>query len=114
VIEDNVDAGESLADLLRLEGHRVTVARDARSGIALARELRPDVVVCDIGLPDQDGYEVARALRSDEALRATRLVALTGYAQPDDRRRAHEAGFDAHVAKPPAPEDLLSAVSGER
>jgi signal transduction histidine kinase len=114
VIEDNIDAGESLADLLRLEGHHVRVARDARSGMALARELRPEVVVCDIGLPDLDGYEVARALRRDETLRATRLVALSGYAQPEDRRRAFEAGFDAHVAKPPAPDELLRAVADER
>jgi CheY-like chemotaxis protein len=72
----------------------VRIARDGRSGLELARELHPDVVLCDIGLPDMDGYEVARALRRDGALRATRLVAPSGYALPEDRQRAHDAGFD--------------------
>jgi CheY-like chemotaxis protein len=106
VIEDNVDAGQTLADLLALHGHEVRVATGGRAGITLARELHPDVIVCDIGLPDVDGYEVARTLRADAALRSTRLVALTGYAQPEDVRRATEAGFDAHVAKPPDPAHL--------
>jgi PAS domain S-box-containing protein len=110
VIEDNADAGQSLADLLELEGHRVHLAEDGRSGIDLAREVRPDVILCDIGLPDLNGYEVARALRRDDALRSVRLVAVSGYARPEDRRRAADAGFDAHVAKPPVAEDLLSAI----
>jgi len=112
VVEDNVDAGETLAEILTLGGHRVQLARDGRSAIALARELRPDVVLCDIGLPDVDGYEVARLLRGDEALRATRLIALSGYAQPEDVERAREAGFDEHVAKPP-PLDRLNALIGD-
>jgi PAS domain S-box-containing protein len=110
VVEDNADAGETLAAILELEGHQVRVARDGRSGLELARELRPDVVVCDIGLPDLDGYEVARALRRDPAFRSTRLIALSGYAQPEDRRRAREAGFDLHIAKPPDVEELKAAV----
>ena len=113
VIEDNVDAGQTLADILELNGHRVRVARDGRSGLALARELRPDVVLCDIGLPDLDGYEVARALHADEALRSTRLVALSGYAQEEDRRRAKETGFDAHIPKPPALDVLLAVVAAK-
>jgi PAS domain S-box-containing protein len=111
IIEDNVDAGETLAEMLELEGHRVRVAHNGRSGLELARELRPDVVLCDIGLPDLDGYEVARALRREDALRSTRLIAVSGYAQPEDRERASEAGFDAHIAKPPAPDELLKAVA---
>jgi CheY-like chemotaxis protein len=78
----------------------VRVALSGRSGLALVREVRPDVVLCDIGLPDLDGYEVARALRADDTLRGIRLVALTGYAQSDTVQQALEAGFDAHVAKP--------------
>jgi CheY-like chemotaxis protein len=74
--------------------------------LRIARKQRPDVMVCDIGLPDINGYEVARAVRREETLRGTRLVALTGYAQPEDRERAREAGFDAHVAKPPDLEEL--------
>jgi CheY-like chemotaxis protein len=109
VVEDNVDAGQSLADLLETEGHRVVLTRDGRSGIAMARSIRPDVVLCDLGLPDVDGFEVARTLRRDEALRATRLVALSGYARVEDRRGARDAGFDVHLPKPP-PLDALRAV----
>lgn len=110
VVDDNADAAESLADVLQLDGHRVEVARDGRAAIARARELRPDVVLCDIGLPDLDGYAVARAIRADPALRATRLVALSGYAQPEDRARAREAGFDAHLAKPPRLDELADLL----
>jgi PAS domain S-box-containing protein len=113
IIEDSVDAGQSLAEVLELHGHRVRVARDARSGIVLAREMRPDVVLCDIGLPDLAGYEVARTLRQDASLRSTRLVALSGYAQPEDRELARSAGFDAHVAKPPSLEDIWAAISSD-
>jgi PAS domain S-box-containing protein len=111
VIEDQLDAGQSLAEILELEGHRVGLARDGQSGVALARELRPDVVLCDIGLPDVDGYEVARTLRLEASLGHTCLVALSGYAQPDDRRRAREAGFDVHLAKPADLADLLAVIA---
>ena len=111
VIEDNVDAAHSIAEVLEMEGHRVHVATDGLSGIAKARELKPEVVLCDIGLPDVDGYQIARTLRSDDRLRSTRLVALSGYAQPEDRRRAAEAGFDDHVAKPPSLGALLASVA---
>jgi two-component system CheB/CheR fusion protein len=69
------------------------------------------VILCDIGLPDMDGYEIARAIRAEAWLRSTRLVALSGYAQPEDRQRAAEAGFDQHIAKPAAMEDLLATVA---
>jgi two-component system CheB/CheR fusion protein len=111
VIEDNIDAGQSLADILELKGHSVRVARDGRSGLALARELRPDVILCDIGLPDLDGYDLARSLRREEGLRGTRLIALSGYAQPEDRQRARDAGFDAHVAKPPDLDELMTVIA---
>jgi CheY-like chemotaxis protein len=91
VIEDNVDAADSLKEVLELMGHEVTVAYDGPSGLAAARKLRPEVLLCDIGLPGMDGYEVARAFRADEALRGTLLVALTGYALPEDLQRAQEA-----------------------
>lgn len=77
------------------------VAYSGADGIAKARTLHPEVVLCDIGMPEMDGYEVARALRREPALASTLLVALTGYAQPSDIRSAHEAGFDRHLAKPP-------------
>jgi PAS domain S-box-containing protein len=113
IIEDNLDAGESLAEIVRMYGHRVQVARDGRTGLALARELRPDVILCDIGLPDLDGYEVASTLRRDEAHRRTRLVALSGYAQPEDRQRARDVGFDAHMAKPPDVDKLMMMIAKE-
>jgi PAS domain S-box-containing protein len=111
VIEDNLDSAHTIADVLVLEGHRVHVATDARSGIARALELKPDVILCDIGLPDMDGYEIARTLRADDRLRSTRLIALSGYAQPEDRRRAVEAGFDNHISKPAAIDVLLAVIA---
>ncbi|HYD51991.1 MAG TPA: PAS domain S-box protein, partial [Gemmatimonadaceae bacterium] len=110
VIEDNPDAGETLVDILALSGNHVRIATDGRSGVALAHALRPDVVLCDIGLPDIDGYEVARALRTDAALERTQLIALSGYAQPEDRERGRTAGFDAHLAKPPDVDELLQLL----
>jgi PAS domain S-box-containing protein len=111
VIEDNLDAAETLAEVLELEGHRVDLARDGASGIAMARELKPDIVICDLGLPDIDGYEVARVLRLDAELRSIRLIALSGYAQPEDKLRAREAGFDAHLGKP-SPVSSLTTLLG--
>jgi two-component system CheB/CheR fusion protein len=100
VIEDNLDAAESLRLALELEGHEVAVAHDGVEGIDLARQLTPEVVLCDIGLPGMDGYAVAKALRGEPALRDTFVIALTGYALPEDQLRATEAGFDAHLTKP--------------
>jgi CheY-like chemotaxis protein len=113
VIEDNVDGAQSLAEILELYGHRVRVARDGRSGIALAREVQPYVILCDIGLPDVDGYDVARTLRRDGPLRNTRIVALSGYAQAEDRQRAHDAGFDAHLAKPVELDLLMTVLAND-
>ncbi|MBI5510397.1 MAG: GAF domain-containing protein [Deltaproteobacteria bacterium] len=114
VIEDNVDAADSLREALELEDHEVAVAYDGPGGVRMARELRPEVVLCDIGLPGMDGYEVARAFRSDAALRSTHLVALTGYALPEDVAKAKEAGFDAHLAKPPTMEKIEEALAVPR
>ncbi|MBI5489716.1 MAG: response regulator [Deltaproteobacteria bacterium] len=106
IVEDNVDAAETLRDVLRLGGHEVQIALDGPAGIAGVREFRPEVVLCDIGLPGIDGYEVARRLRADRSLGMVRLVALSGYAQPEDLRQAMDAGFDQHLAKPPSLEKL--------
>lgn len=101
VIEDHVDAAESLALLLRLIGHEVEVAFDGLQGLEAARRFGPEVVLCDIGLPGAlDGYATARAFRDDPELRSAYLIALTGYGQEEDRRRALEAGFDTHLTKP--------------
>jgi two-component system, chemotaxis family, CheB/CheR fusion protein len=100
IIEDNVDAADSLREALDCSGHHVSVAYNGPDGIDRARAFKPDVVLCDVGLPGMSGYDVARAFRADAALRSTHLVALTGYAQAEDRQRAADAGFDGHIAKP--------------
>src|SRR5690606_9091298 len=110
IIEDNDDAAGTLAALLDLAGHRAHIARDGRTGIARARELGPDVILCDLGLPDIDGYEVACTLRADRRLNGARLVALSGYAQPEDRERSHAAGFQEHLAKPPEFQQLIRVI----
>lgn len=102
VIEDNTDAANSLREALVLGGHEVEVAYDGRAGVAKARAFRPEIVLCDIGLPGMDGYQVAQVLRSDQAFRGTRLLALSGYALPEDVQRALDAGFEQHLAKPPS------------
>ena len=106
VIEDQLDVADSIRIALSLRGHSVEVVKTGRAGIARAALFRPEVVLCDIGLPDIDGYEVARTLRADAELRNIRLVALTGYAQPRDVARALEAGFDRHVGKPTKLDEL--------
>jgi len=106
IIEDNVDAAGSLSEVLELGDHEVEVAYNGPEGITKAQEFRPEVVLCDIGLPGMDGYQVARALRADTGLKGTFLVALTGYALPEDLQRAAEAGFERHLAKPLSPEKL--------
>ena len=110
VVEDNVDARQTLCTLLGVLGHEVHEAGDGEAGIAAALELRPDLVFVDIGLPRVDGYEVARRLRAANA--AMRLVALTGYGRDDDVRRAREAGFDEHLLKPASLEQLRAAIGG--
>ena len=111
VIDDNADSAETLRDALAFSGHDVRTALDGPSGLAMARDFRPEIVICDIGLPQMDGCDVARAFRADEALRGARLVALSGYAQPEDRRRAFEAGFNEYVVKPPSFELLERLVT---
>ena len=107
IIEDNIDAAETLREALEFCGHDVDVAYSGHAGIERAREFRPEVVLCDIGLPGMSGYEVAHALRADErTFNAPFLVALSGYAQPEDSRRAIESGFDQHLAKPPSLEKI--------
>ena len=106
IIEDNVDAADSLRDVLAFAEHEVEVAYNGPQGIAKAQEFRPDIVFCDIGLPIMDGYEVARAFRADDALKGTFLVALSGYTMPEDLERASAAGFERHLAKPPSLEKL--------
>lgn len=106
VVDDNVDSAESLALVLRAAGHDVRVAYNGRAALEAADKLRPEVVFLDIGLPLLDGYQVARVLRRRPGMRHALLLALTGYGQEDDRRRAREAGFDHYIVKPVDPEVL--------
>jgi two-component system CheB/CheR fusion protein len=100
VVDDNVDAAESLATVLRIAGHEVRTTHDGGAALTAAEAFRPQVVLLDIGLPQMDGYEVARRLRARPGLEKALLVAVTGYGQEEDRCRAEEAGFDAHLVKP--------------
>ena len=106
VVDDNVDAAVSLAQLLRLEGHVVETVYGARAALDKFDGFNPDVVLLDIGLPEMDGYEVAHRLRQRTDLHPVILVALTGYGQREDRERALVAGFDDHLVKPVSFEDL--------
>jgi two-component system CheB/CheR fusion protein len=106
VVEDNRDVAESLRMLLRMLGHETRVAYTGPEGVRAAREWHPEVVLCDIGLPDLDGYGVARALRQDPDTARVRLIAVTGYGSDEARRRSREAGFEHHLVKPADPGDL--------
>jgi CheY-like chemotaxis protein len=86
--------------LLRLEGHEVEIAYSAEATFEAVRRTKPDAILLDIGLPQMDGYEVARRLRSDPSVKGAHLIALTGYGQEHDREQAREAGFAAHLVKP--------------
>ena len=100
LVEDNEDARETLGMLLKLAGHRVRSEADGFAGLRAALESPPDIMLVDIGLPHMDGYEVARRVRSQLDGSRPYLVAITGYGAPEDRQRAIDAGFDAHVVKP--------------
>lgn len=100
IIDDYIDMAESLREMLELNNHEVEVAYDGLEGIAKARDFCPEVVLCDIGLPRMNGYDVAKALRKEQDLNDIFLVALTGYALPEDLQQAKDAGFDCHLTKP--------------
>ena len=110
IIEDHDDAREALRALLELEGHSVEAAASGPKGVELAQANMPDIALVDIGLPEVDGYEVARRLRGLTSGRPY-LIALTGYGQPDDIKRARDAGFDAHLLKPVDPDALAKVLS---
>jgi CheY-like chemotaxis protein len=116
VVEDNIDSAQMMAFMLRLEGYDVAVIHDGSDAHNAARTFRPKVILCDIGLPGMNGYEVAVQLRNDADLHGTRLIALTGYGQEEDRRRSREAGFDHHLVKPVDPnvlDALLDSIRNE-
>ena len=114
VVDDNVDAADSLAMALRLSGQEVRVAYDGEAALAIAAELNPQAVLLDIGMPVMDGYLVARRLRQAESTRLSLLIAVTGWGQDEDRRRSREAGFDHHLVKPVDPGVLVPLIARYR
>jgi CheY-like chemotaxis protein len=100
VVDDSVDAADSLAKVLRVLGHVVHTAYDGQAALEAARLNAPDIVMLDIGMPRMDGFDVARRMRKEPPLKDVFLVALTGYGQDEDRRQSQESGFNAHLVKP--------------
>jgi CheY-like chemotaxis protein len=111
VVDDNADAAQMLATLLEAHGHVVSVEYDGTGGLARALRERPEVMLLDIGLPDMDGHELARRLRSSPDTANAMLIALTGYGQSEDRERARQAGFDRHLVKPADLSELLRILA---
>jgi CheY-like chemotaxis protein len=111
VVDDNRDAADSLAALLRLQGHEVRVVHDGPAALELVGDYRPEVVFLDLGMPGMDGYEVARRLRGLPGLGGIRVAALTGWGQQEDRRRSKEAGFDHHFVKPVDPTSMQALLA---
>jgi PAS domain S-box-containing protein len=112
VADDNKDAAETLAHLLTLEGHEVRIAHDGREALALARIFRPEVALLDIGMPDMNGYEVAKSLRREPWGGAMVLAAVTGWGQEEHRRSSVAAGFDTHLTKPVDPAQVVRLITG--
>ena len=104
LVDDNVDGVETLAELLRHNGHIVTTAHDGESGLACFASFKPDLAILDLGLPKLDGFALAARARANDASRSIPLIALSAYDSPADRQRTTEVGFDHHLSKPP---DLL-------
>jgi CheY-like chemotaxis protein len=111
VVEDNPDGRESLRDLLEIWGHRVELAENGPRGVEQALAGHPDVALIDIGLPGLDGNEVARRIRAVFGTDHMALIAMTGYGQPEDRRRALQAGFDTYLVKPVDPGHLARLLA---
>jgi signal transduction histidine kinase len=110
VVEDNADAAITMRDFLELSGHEVQLAASGTAGVQAARDFHPEIVLCDLGLPGMDGFEVAAALRRDPTTSAAKLIAVTGYGGDEDRRRSKEAGFDLHLTKPVDPAQLRAVL----
>ncbi len=110
VVDDNVDSADMVTLLLQGSGYEVRAAYSAQTALVMASEYRPDIIILDIGLPEMDGYEVARRLRQRAELKDVQLVAVTGYGQDSDRQQSQEAGFDYHLVKPVEPEKLQALL----
>lgn len=111
IADDNVDAAESLSMLLEFDGLETRVAHDGQTALELAESFRPQIALLDIGMPVLDGFELARAIRATEWGKDLCLVAVTGWADENSRRKTSEAGFDHHVAKPIAVDQLKQIIA---
>ncbi len=111
VIEDDVEQAEAIKGALELTGAVIDVALTGAGGLEKARESRPDIIFCDIRLPDIDGFEVARRIRADPKLRSTRLLALSAYPFADYATQAERVGFEAHLVKPPSFDELETWIA---
>ena len=114
VVDDNRDAAESLAMLLELDNCTVSVAHDGLQALEALESFKPQLALLDIGMPGMDGYELARRIRATRLGREVQLVALTGWGQADDKKRAAESGFDQHLTKPVDPELLTELLTRSR
>ena len=112
IADDNRDAADTMGMLLELGGHEAIIAHSGNQALQLGREHRPDVVILDIGMPDLNGYDVARTARNEEWGKSAYLIALTGWGQAEDKERARLAGFDRHLTKPVDP-DLVEEILKE-
>ena len=110
IVDDNLDAGSSLALLLEIAGHQTSRAHDGPSALDAAETERPEVILLDIGLPTLNGYEVCRRIRKQPWGSSVLVIALTGWGQEEDRRRSHEAGFDGHLVKPVEYAELMTLL----
>jgi CheY-like chemotaxis protein len=110
IADDNHDAADSLAVLLQMHGHEVTVVRDGREALTTINAVRAEIALLDIGMPELDGYEVARQVRQNTLGRAVTLIAVTGWGQDRDKARALGAGFNHHLTKPIEPTQLLDLI----
>lgn len=111
VVDDNMDAADMLVMMLQLFGHEVRAAYTGQTALETAVEYQPDVVLLDIGLPDMNGYEVARHLRQQPQTKDVKLIAMTGYGQDSDRQRSQEAGCEHHLVKPVDPQKLQDLLA---
>jgi CheY-like chemotaxis protein len=111
VVDDNADAAEAMALMLRMSGHEVEMAFDGVEALRVAEAFTPDVVLLDLGMPRLNGFDTARTMRAQPWGRDIRLIALTGWGQPKDRHETLEAGFNAHLVKPVGHEELVAALN---
>lgn len=110
VVDDNIDSAQSMSLLLELEGHEVTCAHDGHSALDAASAFDPEVVLLDLGLPEINGYEVARRLRAEPRHAGVLLIAISGYGRDQDRAASQEAGFDFHLTKPADPDMVMQLM----